>query len=249
MTSISLNFLETLQEKYELTNLVDTILVKRDREAFERVFACILQYEHPAEFAIANDIFQYQPYGLLFDQRNDYSHLPVIKCWGSRMRIAVLLTGPIYHNAAREKYKRYFMHYPVYHSTSFIHEQYLNSIGNEINMDLIHITKTNLKKNADEWIYLENIIQNHKKELKTYDMIVKFSYNCLFHQETLLEQIQVVPNTLYCQSTDVFYSDAKTFLHVFDDEQLTQYISNYSFEKYLAKKDVDIHPIVVANTL
>ena len=85
MASISCSFLEHLDKKYDICKLKEVILTKRDREAFERVWACILQYEMTPEFAIHPNLFQYLPYGILFEQRYNYSHLPVIKVWGSRL--------------------------------------------------------------------------------------------------------------------------------------------------------------------
>ena len=84
MTTINYCFLEKMDSKYRLENLLDVIVNKNYREALERVFPCMLQLEKPAEFAVAPDIFQYLPYGIPFEVRNDYSHLPVIKVWGSR---------------------------------------------------------------------------------------------------------------------------------------------------------------------
>lgn len=84
MTSITYDFLKTIDEKYNLDNLLKVISSKRHREALERVFPCMLQLEKPAEFAIAEDLFKYLPYGIPFEVRNDYSHLPVIKTWAYR---------------------------------------------------------------------------------------------------------------------------------------------------------------------
>ena len=84
MTSISYAFLEHLNNKYSLHNMIPLMGTKNYREAFERVFGCILQHEIAPEFVISNNILTYLPYGILFDQRNNYSHLPVIKIWGGR---------------------------------------------------------------------------------------------------------------------------------------------------------------------
>ena len=84
MTCIKHAFLKKIDEKYNLENLLYVILTKRFREALERVFACMLQLEKEPEYAIAEDLFKYLPYGIPFEVRNDYSHLPVIKVWGSR---------------------------------------------------------------------------------------------------------------------------------------------------------------------
>lgn len=85
MMAIKHDFIKMLDDKYSFENLLCVILTKRYREALERVFACMVQLEHsPPEFAVSADMFAYLPYGIPYEVRSHYSHLPVIKVWGCR---------------------------------------------------------------------------------------------------------------------------------------------------------------------
>ena len=84
MMSITHDFVKMLDAKYNFDNLLCVIVTKRYREALERVFASMVQLERSPEFAVAADLFTYLPYGIPFEVRNHYSHLAVIKVWGSR---------------------------------------------------------------------------------------------------------------------------------------------------------------------
>lgn len=84
MMSISHDFVKMLDVKYNFEHLLCVIVTKRYREALERVFASMVQLERSPEFAVAADLFTYLPYGIPFEVRNHYSHLAVIKVWGSR---------------------------------------------------------------------------------------------------------------------------------------------------------------------
>lgn len=84
MMAVSHQFVKMLDDKYDFENLLCVIITKRYREALERVFSCMVQLEGLPEFAVAADMFTYLPYGITFEVRNHYSHLPVIKVWGSR---------------------------------------------------------------------------------------------------------------------------------------------------------------------
>lgn len=84
MSVITFALLEKIHNAYNLDNILNVIITKKHREAFERVWGCLLQLEGPAEFSISQDIFTYLPYGIPFEVRNHYSHLSAIKTWNYR---------------------------------------------------------------------------------------------------------------------------------------------------------------------
>lgn len=84
MTTISHKFLSELNDKYDFENFLYVIISKQYREAFERVISCIFQFEYEAKFVVHKDMLLYLPYGISFEVRNHYSHLPIIKTWGNR---------------------------------------------------------------------------------------------------------------------------------------------------------------------
>ena len=226
MTCIHLPFLEALDAKYDFSQLLNTIRVKRDREAFERVFACLLQKESPATYVLSNDIFQYQPYGLLFQQRNDYGHLPAIKVWGSRLRIAILLIGDVRDCETKKKLKSYFAHFPVFHATYTKHREFVETIGNCVYSVLSDpetdirppavLEKQDMQQNMLQWMHLDNLLRTYKDELQTYDVIVKLRYDTRIRNMEFLQHMNVAPNTIYNQSDMMFYANAKTFFHIFE---------------------------------
>ena len=83
MSVIRHDFLTQINKKYNLSKLLDCILCRSDRMAFERVIACILQKEASNETLIGN-IHKYIPWRISFDDIEKYNHLPIIKVWCGR---------------------------------------------------------------------------------------------------------------------------------------------------------------------
>lgn len=90
---INLKFLERIEEKYNITNMLSAVNCRSDRCCLERIFGCIFSTECPLYLlkrsSLFGSIFGYQDWGYSYD---DYiNHLkkrqltkPVIKVWTGR---------------------------------------------------------------------------------------------------------------------------------------------------------------------
>jgi hypothetical protein len=83
MTIIRHDFLSLVYRKYNMRELLNCILNRYNRCSFERILACILQKEGPKKTLFGN-IHEYCPWGIQFDQKDAYAHLPVTKIWTGR---------------------------------------------------------------------------------------------------------------------------------------------------------------------
>jgi len=83
MTVITHNYLTFINNKYDLSILINLILTRPDREAFERVIACLLQKNCDRQTIFGN-IHDYCQWGITFDEINIWGHLPIIKVWTGR---------------------------------------------------------------------------------------------------------------------------------------------------------------------
>jgi hypothetical protein len=83
MSIITFDYLQFINNKYDLNNLLDYILCRHNRCSFERVIACILQKEHPKSVLYGN-IHNYMPWGINYFQKQDFDNLPIIKVWSGR---------------------------------------------------------------------------------------------------------------------------------------------------------------------
>lgn len=83
MTVIKYDFLESVNKKYDLTKLFPLITTRYNRCSFERVLACLLQSLEKGETLLGN-IFNYSYFGIKYDQKNNYSNLPITKVWTGR---------------------------------------------------------------------------------------------------------------------------------------------------------------------
>ena len=83
MTIITHDFLADINKKYDLSKLLDQVITRYNRMSFERVVACILQKEAPLE-VLLGDIHDYGPWGITYNQRNQFQHLRVLKIWTGR---------------------------------------------------------------------------------------------------------------------------------------------------------------------
>ena len=83
MTVITYDYLKFINNKYNISNLLGFVLNRHNRCSFERVIACLLQKCSPKNTLLGN-IHIYCPWGITFDQLNEYNHLPLIKVWTGR---------------------------------------------------------------------------------------------------------------------------------------------------------------------
>ena len=83
MTIISHDYLTFINQKYDISILLDKILNRYNRCSFERVFACLLQKNHKMDSLFGN-IHWYCKWGITFDQKDKYNDLPLIKVWSGR---------------------------------------------------------------------------------------------------------------------------------------------------------------------
>jgi hypothetical protein len=89
---INLSFLEGIQKKYNITNLIQAVKCRADRCCLERIFGAIFFTECPSLFSkksLFGNIMTYQQWGYSFDQyMSDFKKgtLPriVIKVWTGR---------------------------------------------------------------------------------------------------------------------------------------------------------------------
>lgn len=83
MSVIRHDYLAFINEKYDISKLLDVILNRYNRCSFERVIACLLQKFEKRESILGN-IHNYCNWGISFDNKDNYLHLPIIRVWTGR---------------------------------------------------------------------------------------------------------------------------------------------------------------------
>ena len=84
MTTITHDFLMHVNNKYDLGLLLNVVLTRYNRCSFERVLACLLQFEAPQMSRFGN-IHKYKlPWGTTYDNRHQYPDHPLLKVWTGR---------------------------------------------------------------------------------------------------------------------------------------------------------------------
>lgn len=83
MCVIKHDYLTYINNKYEIGKLLNSLLDRNQRYSFERVFGCLLQTNQPKEVMFGN-IYQYCPWGITYNEIENYKHLPLIKVWTGR---------------------------------------------------------------------------------------------------------------------------------------------------------------------
>lgn len=83
MSIITHDYLTFINSKYEISKLLNVVLNRYNRCSFERVIACLLQ-RHVVRDSLLGDIHKYCKWGILFAQRDNCKHLPLIKVWTGR---------------------------------------------------------------------------------------------------------------------------------------------------------------------
>lgn len=89
MAIISHEFLDRINEKYEIFDLLNYIKTRRDRMCLERVFACICYSMNDKLPSLFGDIHKYFPIGYTFEDYKRISKLQycskdIIKVWSGR---------------------------------------------------------------------------------------------------------------------------------------------------------------------
>jgi len=78
MTIITHDFLTKIDEHYDIARLMK-IRNRKDREHLERIMACIFASLHrPTQPSLFGDILSFMPWGVTFEERHAYEHLPII---------------------------------------------------------------------------------------------------------------------------------------------------------------------------
>ena len=80
---ITHDYLTYINNKYDISKLLDYVLNRYNRCSFERVIACLLQKEGKKETLLGN-IHNYCTRGVRFNEIDKYKNLPLIKCWTGR---------------------------------------------------------------------------------------------------------------------------------------------------------------------
>jgi len=83
MSVITHNYLLDINRKYDISKLLENVVSRYERQCFERVVACLLQCNEKKETLLGN-IHSYCPWGLEFNAKDEYTHLPMIKVWTGR---------------------------------------------------------------------------------------------------------------------------------------------------------------------
>jgi hypothetical protein len=83
MSVVNHSYLTMLNERYDLSRLLDHIYNREKRYRFERVISCILQASHRTDY-LFGDIMAYNCWGVQYADIESYRHLPIIKTWATR---------------------------------------------------------------------------------------------------------------------------------------------------------------------
>lgn len=84
MTILTYDFLWSINQKYDLSKLLEHVITRYNRCSFERVIACILQKQEYKKHVLLGNILNYMPWGVTYDQIENHRHLPIIKIWTGR---------------------------------------------------------------------------------------------------------------------------------------------------------------------
>ena len=83
MSIIRHDYLIDINNKYVLSKLLNCVLNRFNRCSFERVIACLLQKNEKKETLLGN-IHDYCKWKITFKEKDNYTHLPLIKVWSGR---------------------------------------------------------------------------------------------------------------------------------------------------------------------
>jgi len=83
MTIITHDYLTYINNKYDISKLLNLVLNRYNRCSLERVIACLLQKEGKKEILLGN-IHNYCNWSIKFNEIDKYKNLPLIKYWTGR---------------------------------------------------------------------------------------------------------------------------------------------------------------------
>jgi hypothetical protein len=83
MVMITHDYLKMVNSHYDISKLLDYVLTRYNRCSFERVIGCLLQKFQKRETVFGN-IHAYCKWGIPFEEKEKYTHLPWIKVWTGR---------------------------------------------------------------------------------------------------------------------------------------------------------------------
>lgn len=88
MTIMSISFLDSLFEKYNMTTLLDSMQTREDRMCFERILSLMCLAEDPTISSTYGDIKLYCRWAISYDDynagRDNVRNLPIVKVWSGR---------------------------------------------------------------------------------------------------------------------------------------------------------------------
>ena len=84
MSIITYEYLVRLNEKYDLSKLLDCVLNRYNRCSFERIIACLLLINDQQNRPLLGNIHKYCRWGIEFDDVDKHTDLPLIKIWTGR---------------------------------------------------------------------------------------------------------------------------------------------------------------------
>ena len=83
MSVIKHEYLVEINNKYNISILLDCVLNRFNRMSFERVIGCLLQKNSKKKSFLGN-IAKYCKWGIKYENKNKFNHLPIIKTWSGR---------------------------------------------------------------------------------------------------------------------------------------------------------------------
>jgi hypothetical protein len=146
------------------------------------------------------------------------------------VKIAILITGDVRNCNAKNILIEQFRNFDVYCASYIKHKTYIEKIGKNNKNILINpnneisfpygLNEKNMQQNMLQWMHLNNLIKKYKNELLNYDIIFKFRFDCLINSndyENLIKNLIVKHGILYNKTDQVFFSDSKTFIKLFEN--------------------------------
>jgi hypothetical protein len=83
MSIVTHDYLSYINSKYDFGKLLDVIKTRNDRCCFERVIGCLLE-SNGRETPLLGNIHSYCRWGFSFEEKDNFTHLPIIKVWIGR---------------------------------------------------------------------------------------------------------------------------------------------------------------------
>jgi hypothetical protein len=88
MAIITHDYLKEINTRYDISILLEYVTSRYRRQSFERVIGCLLEgclirLDTRVDSLLGN-IHDYCNWGVTFDQKENYQHLPIIKVWTGR---------------------------------------------------------------------------------------------------------------------------------------------------------------------